>query len=206
MRPCSSRPVVTSNVRQALRIADAMAPCVLMVDEIEKALSGIGGQGDSGVSTRLFGHLLTWLSDHDSDVFFVATANDISKLPPEFTRAERFDGVFFLDLPGTKEKDAIWTMYRRLFDIPEGQTRPDDSSWTGAEIRSCCRLAALLDVTLTQAAHHVVPVAVTAAEQVERLRTWASGRCLAASEPGIYRRGGEAPPRSRRISRGPSSN
>lgn len=195
-----------ANVRQALRIADAMAPCVLMIDEIEKALSGIGGQGDSGVSTRLFGHLLTWLSDHDSDVFFVATANDISKLPPEFTRAERFDGVFFLDLPGTKEKDAIWAMYRQLFGIPEGQSRPDDSAWTGAEIRSCCRLTALLDVTLTQAAHHVVPVAVTAAEQVERLRTWASGRCLAASEPGIFRWDGEAPPRGRRISRGPSSN
>jgi SpoVK/Ycf46/Vps4 family AAA+-type ATPase len=195
------------NLRQALRVADAMAPCVLFVDELEKALAGVGSQGDSGVSTRLFGTLLTWLSDHTSDVFFVATSNDISKLPPEFARAERFDGVFFLDLPNAVEKDAIWAMYRRQFAIPDSQHKPDDTSWTGAEIRSCCRLAALLDVTLTQAAHHVVPVAVTAAEQVERLRTWASGRCLSASAPGVYRRDGEqAPKPGRRVNRGSSDN
>ncbi len=196
-----------SNVRQALRIADAMSPCVLFVDELEKALSGVGGQGDSGVSTRMFGTVLTWLSDHTSDVFFVGTSNDISKLPPEFARAERFDGVFFLDLPTASEKDLIWNMYRKMYQIPEGQTRPDDTSWTGAEVRSCCRLASLLDVALTQAAHHVVPVAVTAAEQVERLRTWASGRCLSASAPGIYRRDGEEAPRTgRRVQRGQSNN
>lgn len=194
-----------ANIRQALRIADAMSPCILMCDEIEKALSGIGGNGDSGVSTRLFGHLLTWLSDHDSDVFFVATANDISKLPPEFSRAERFDGVFFIDLPDPQEKNAVWSMYKRQFGIPESQARPDDSSWTGAEIRSCCRLAALLDVPLTQAAHNVVPVAVTASEQVEKLRSWASGRCLSASAPGVYRRDGEPPRTARRVQR-PSSN
>ena len=71
-----------------------------------KGLSGVGSTGDSGVSTRLFGTLLTWLSDHESDVFFVATSNDISKLPPEFARAERFDGVFFLDLPAGKDRQA----------------------------------------------------------------------------------------------------
>jgi hypothetical protein len=79
--------------RQALRIADAMAPCVILIDELEKALSGVGSTGDSGVSSRIFGTLLTYLSDHDSDVFVVASANDISKLPPELSRAERFDGV-----------------------------------------------------------------------------------------------------------------
>lgn len=195
-----------SNLRQALRIADAMSPCILFVDELDKALSGVGSQGDSGVSTRLFGNLLTWLSDHETDVFFVGTSNDISKLPPEFTRAERFDGVFFLDLPHTGERDAIWSLYRSHFGIPDNQVRPEDSSWTGAEIRSCCRLAALLDVPLTQAARNIVPVAVTASESVERLRTWASGRCLCANSPGIYTRDGVAPPKaSRRVQR-PSSN
>jgi hypothetical protein len=197
-----------ANLRQALRTIDAMAPAICMVDEIEKALSGVGSNGDSGVSTRLFGTLLTYLSDHESDVFFVATSNDISKLPPEFARAERFDGVFFLDLPTAQEKDIIWDLYRRQYAISENQTRPDDTNWTGAEIKSCCRLAALLNVPLTQAAVNVVPVAVTSAEQVERLRTWASGRCLAASFPGVYRRDGEpAPPTGRRVQRGgPSSN
>lgn len=196
-----------ANVRQALRIADAMSPAILFVDEIEKALSGVGGQGDSGVSTRLFGTILTWLSDHTSDVFFLGTCNDISKLPPEFARAERFDGVFFLDLPTTAEKELIWQQYRRHFSVPEKQAQPDDTDWTGAEIRSCCRLAALLDVPLTQAAHHVVPVAVTAAESVERLRSWAGGRCLSAAAPGIYQRNGEAsiPRPTRRIQR-PSNN
>ena len=195
------------NVRQALRIADAMSPAVLFVDEVEKALSGLGSAGDSGVSTRLFGTLLTYLSDRTSDVFVVGTCNDISKLPPEFSRAERWDGVFFLDLPDAREKDAIWSLYRAQYGVPEGQARPDDTSWTGAEVKSCCRLAALLDVPLTQAAHHVVPVAVTAAEQVERLRAWASGRCLDASAPGVYRRDGEPPARpGRRVQRGPGNN
>jgi SpoVK/Ycf46/Vps4 family AAA+-type ATPase len=195
------------NVRQALRVIDAMAPCVAFIDEIEKALAGVGSSGDSGVATRLFGTLLTYLSDHESDVFVIATSNDISKLPPEFTRAERWDACYFLDLPTSPEKDLIWAQYRRLYAIPESQVRPDDTSWTGAEIKSCCRLAALLDVTLTQAAHNVVPVAVTAAEQVERLRTWASGRCLSAAAPGVYRRDGEPAPKSnRRIQRGPSNN
>jgi hypothetical protein len=196
-----------ANVRQALRIADAMSPAIIFVDELEKSLSGVGGQGDSGVATRLFATLLTWLSDRTSDVFFIGTCNDISKLPPEFSRAERFDAVFFLDLPAQREKDLIWRQYRSQYRIPEGQMRPNDTSWTGAEIRSCCRLAALLGVPLQQAAQHVVPVAVTAAEQVDKLRTWASGRCLDASSADIYQRQDAAPIRpGRRVQRDPSNN
>jgi SpoVK/Ycf46/Vps4 family AAA+-type ATPase len=191
-------------VRQALRIVDATSPAILFLDECEKALSG--GQGDSGVSARLFGSLLTYLSDHTSDVFVVMTANDISKLPPEFTRAERFDGVFFLDLPGTAERDRIWPLYLDRYGLDPAQKRPRDDDWTGAEIQSCCRLAALLDVPLSEAATHVVPVAVTAAESVEGLRNWASGRCLDASRGGIYARGNPAAPKAgRRVAR-PSSN
>jgi SpoVK/Ycf46/Vps4 family AAA+-type ATPase len=126
-------------------------------------------------------------------VFFVGTSNDISKLPPEFTRAERFDGVFFLDLPNVGERDAIWSLYRQQFGIPETQSRPDDTSWTGAEVKACCRLAALLDITLHQAAFNIVPVAVTAAESVEKLRNWASGRCLCANNPGVFSRNGAQP-------------
>lgn len=193
------------NIRQALRIADAMAPCILFVDELEKGLAGIGGQGDSGVSTRLFGTLLTWLAEHESDVFFIGTANDISKLPPEFTRAERLDAVFFLDLPASAEKTAIWDMYRREFQIAADQKQPADDNWTGAEIKACCRLAALLDLPLEEAAQQIVPVAVTASEAIERLRTWATGRCLASNAVGIFQKNGATPPR-RRVKNDPSSN
>jgi SpoVK/Ycf46/Vps4 family AAA+-type ATPase len=176
--------------RQALALIDRMAPSITMVDEIEKALAGVQGSGvnDSGVTAGLFGTLLSWLNDHESDTFFVATCNDISKLPPEFARAERFDGVFFLDLPGRTEKDAIWRLYLELYGVDGARALPSDTDWTGAEIKACCRLAALLDVPLVEAARNVVPVAVTASEQVERLRTWASGRYLDAHHGGIYAR------------------
>ena len=140
---------------------DAMAPCVAIVDEIEKALAGVqsSGQTDSGVTAGLFGTVLTWLNDHTSDVFFVATSNDISKLPPELSRAERFDGIFFLDLPGREQKDLIWRLYLEKYRLDPGQRRPRDLDWTGAEIQSCCRLAALLEIPLMEAAQNIVPVA-----------------------------------------------
>jgi SpoVK/Ycf46/Vps4 family AAA+-type ATPase len=192
--------------RQALRIIDAMAPCVLMIDEVEKAFAGMHSTGDSGVSSRMFGTFLSWLNDHTSDVFVVCTANDVSKLPPEFGRSERFDGLFFLDLPHSDERATIWNIYRELFEIDSEQRLPDDTNWTGAEIKACCRLAALLDVPLVQAAQNVVPVAVTAAESIERLRNWASGRCLAANQAGLYRLGNDAPKTRRRVNRAASNN
>ena len=138
-------------------------------------------------------------------MFFVGTCNAIGKLPPEFARAERFDAIFFIDLPGAKEREAIWKIYLAQFDLPADQPRPGDDHWTGAEIKACCRLAALLDVPLVQAAQNIVPVAVTARESIDQLRSWAGGRCLSADAPGIYRNGN--PPRTgRRVSRDPSSN
>jgi hypothetical protein len=187
--------------RQALRVIDAMAPCVVMIDEVEKAFAGVNGSGDSGVSSRMFGTFLSWLNDHESDVFVVCTANDVSKLPPEFGRSERFDGIFFLDLPGQSEKETIWNIYLDLYVIDRQQRMPEDTDWTGAEIKACCRLSALLDVPLCEAAQNVVPVAVTASESVERLRSWASGRCLSASAPGIYRRDNTVQKSRRRVTR-----
>ncbi len=199
-----------ANIRQALRIADAMAPCVLFIDELDKALSGVAssGQTDSGVSARLFGYFLTWLNDHDSDVFVVATCNDISRLPPEFSRSERFDGIFFVDLPGVIQKRTIWRMYVEKFGLEPTQPKPVDADWSGAEIRACCRLAALLDLPLVEAAQNVVPVARTAYESVERLRQWASGRCLSADSPGIYtgNANAKATKPGRKVRRDPSNN
>jgi hypothetical protein len=193
-----------SNIRQALRIIDAMAPAVCFLDEVEKAFSGVAasGQTDSGVSARLFGTFLSWLNDHESDVFVVATANDITKLPPEFSRAERFDGVFFLDLPDSQQRQTIWKIYVELYGLDPGQKLPADESWTGAEIKACCRLAALLDLPLTAAAQNVVPVAHTSAESVEKLRQWAAGRCLSADRPGVYALATSTSGSRRRVSRG----
>ena len=195
--------------RDALKIADAMAPCILFCDEIEKALSGVGSsaQTDSGVSARLFASLLTWLNDHTSDVFFVATCNDISKLPPEFARAERFDGIFFVDLPTVEQREIIWDIYLSMFKLDREQPRPKDDNWTGAEIKACCRLSALLDVPLMAAAQNVVPVAVTAAEAVEKLRSWANGRCLSADQTGLYSHdNGGGPKKRRKVAGKPSLN
>ncbi|MCA9070007.1 MAG: AAA family ATPase [Planctomycetaceae bacterium] len=198
-----------SNMRQALRITDAMSPCILFCDEIEKALSGVAssGQTDSGVSARLFGNLLSWLNDRTSDVFFIGTCNDISKLPPEFARAERTDGVFFIDLPNPEQREAIWQIYLEQFGLDADQRRPQDEGWTGAEIKSCCRLASLLDVPLLQAAQNIVPISATAGEAVQRLREWATGRCLSADVPGIYEGNGTRGKKARRsIPRDPSQN
>src|SRR5436309_10744120 len=116
-----------------------MAPCVAMIDEVEKAFAGVAssGQTDSGVSARMFGSFLAWLNDHESDVFVVATANDITKLPPEFSRAERYDGVFFLDLPDADQRQAIWTIYLDQYQLDAGQKLPADDTWTGAEVKAC---------------------------------------------------------------------
>jgi len=164
------------------------------------------GQTDSGVSARLFGKFLTWLSEHECDVFVVCTANDVARLPPEFSRAERFDGIFFLDLPEQKERRVIWKLYLEKFDLDDKQPLPVDTDWTGAEIKSCCRLAKMLDLSLVDAAKNVVPVARTAQESVERLRQWASGRCLSASSPGIYCRDTSTGRSARRVSRSDPAN
>ena len=95
----------------------------------------MNGQSDSGVSSRMFGTFLTWLNDHESDVYVVCTANDISKLAPEFARAERFDSVAFIDLPTREEKDVIWELYRGLYELDGDQQLPNDTDYMGAEIK-----------------------------------------------------------------------
>lgn len=96
------------NMRKALKLSEAISPCVLWIDEIEKAFAGIGSTGGgSDVTTRLFGQFLTWMQEKENTVFIVATANDISKMPPEFLRKGRFDELFFVDLPNGEERKKI---------------------------------------------------------------------------------------------------
>lgn len=113
------------NMRKALKLAEAISPCVLWIDELEKAFSGVGGGGGGNdVTTRLFGQFLTWMQEKESAVFIVATANDISNMPPEFLRKGRFDELFFVDLPNEEERKDIleihlkkrkkWKKYEQL--------------------------------------------------------------------------------------------
>ena len=96
------------NMRKALQLSEAISPCVLWIDEIEKAFSGVGSNvGGHEVTTRLFGQFLTWMQEKDNTVFIVATANDISRMPPEFLRKGRFDELFFVDLPNGEERRKI---------------------------------------------------------------------------------------------------
>ncbi len=172
-----------SNTRKALKSIDAMAPCILFMDEVEKAFAGGGdgtGKTDGGVGSRIFGTFLTWLNDHTSDVFVVATSNKIAHLPSAFTRSKRFDGIWFLDFPDPTQRLRIWEIHREAFGIDPEMAYPNDHDWTGAEIESCCRLSDLLDLPPVVAAKYVVPVARTAHEDVTSLRSWAEGRALSA--------------------------
>lgn len=103
-----------ANMRQAIRLAEAISPCVLWIDELEKAFAGIGGEGSGAeVTTRLFGSFLTWLQEKESPVFVVATANDITKLPPELLRKGRFDEIFYVGLPNRTERKSIFEIHIR---------------------------------------------------------------------------------------------
>lgn len=99
-----------ANLRSVIQTAEAIAPCCLWVDELDKAFSGIKSSGstDGGTSSRVFGSFICWMQEKTKPVFIVATANDVSQLPPEMLRKGRFDDVFFVDLPSQAEREAIW--------------------------------------------------------------------------------------------------
>lgn len=119
-------------------------------------------------------------------MLFIATSNDIGNLPSALRR--RFTmGTFFMDLPDADEREVIWDIYLKKYAIDQrAQNRPADEGWTGAEIRQCCSLADSLDTTLQEASGYLVPVAKSAKESIERLRSEASGRYISASNPGLY--------------------
>lgn len=109
-----------ANMRNAIRLAEAIAPCVLWVDELEKAFAGIGGYGgEADITTRLFGNFLTWMQEKESTVFVVATANELVKLPPELLRKGRFDEIFYVGLPNAEER-------KKIFEIHIGKRRSGD--------------------------------------------------------------------------------
>lgn len=182
------------NLRDSLKAADAMAPCVLWIDEIEKGLAPEGGS-DGGVSRRVLGTLLTWMSERKSRVFLAATANDIAALPPELLRKGRFDEIFFVDLPDAPTRREIFAIHLRArglapeaFDADALAAAAD--GYAGAEIEQAI-VAALYEARAAGEPlgnRHLLaelargrPLSVLMAEQVQALRDWARTRTVPAA-------------------------
>ncbi|MDL2214210.1 AAA family ATPase [Clostridia bacterium OttesenSCG-928-O13] len=191
------------NMRRAIQTAEAVAPSILWVDEIEKGLAGLGSTGDSGTSSRIFGTFLTWMQDKTAPVFVIATANNISTLPPELLRKGRFDEIFFVDLPTFKERREIFRLHlnKRLKDpevakgleIDEGlldELARLTDGFVGAEIEQVVISALyeaffagreLLVKDLKAVIANTVPLSITQKEQIMSLREWANVRAVAAT-------------------------
>ena len=181
------------NLRNSLRTAEAMAPCVLWVDEIEKAIAS--GEYDSGTSKRVLGTLLTWLAERDKPVFLVATANRIDTLPPELIRKGRLDEIFFVDLPDSAARIQIFDIHLRkrgqhaqAFNLAELARHSD--GFSGAEIEQAVVAALYLarEQGRPLATGHLLselqqtrPLSVVMAEQIEALRDWARHRTVMAN-------------------------
>lgn len=182
------------NLREALKQAEAMAPCVLWIDEIEKGLASDGGSSDGGVSRRILGTVLTWMAERAAKVFLVATANDVTQLPPELLRKGRMDEIFFVDLPDAATRADIFRIHlkkRKLdpakFDLSQLAVAAD--GFSGAEIEQSI-VAAIYEALATKQPlatqlllaeiAHTRPLSVVMAEKVEGLRQWAAGRTVRA--------------------------
>lgn len=193
-----------SRTRQMISLAEALAPCVLWIDEIDKAFSGVDSRGDGGTSSRVFGTFITWLAEKSSPVFVVATANNIQTLPPEMLRKGRFDEIFFVGLPAQVEREAIFNVHlshlrpHHLKEYDIKRLAYETPDFSGAEIEQTLIEAMHIgfsqnrDFTtddILEAASQIIPLARTAQEQIQFLQDWASaGKARLANRE--YRFGG----------------
>lgn len=181
------------NMRKAIDLAETVSPCILWIDEVEKAFAGVNSGGlNSGAPTRVFGTFLTWMQEHRSPVFVITTANNIEGLPPEFMRKGRFDEVFFLDLPNDAERRAIFSIHLKTAGITfpnqfRGMPELIEKSrgMVGADIEAAvreaqftafadesCRNREITQEDLLQALTETVPLSKSQPEVVEELRKW----------------------------------
>lgn len=181
------------NLRESLKMAELMAPCVLWLDEIEKGLSS--GESDGGTSQRLLATLLTWMAENTHQVFIVATANDISKLPPELMRKGRLDEIFFVDLPDHQSRQDIFKIHlsRRKqkaeqFDLSALADASD--GFTGSEIEQAVVSALyraygggspMTTISVVETIKQTRPISIVMAEKVQALRDWAKDRTVLAN-------------------------
>jgi ATP-dependent 26S proteasome regulatory subunit len=191
-----------SNLRAVIQTAEAIALCCLWIDEVEKGFAGSksSGQTDGGTSSRVFGSFLSWMQDKRAQVFVVATANDVSQLPPEMLRKGRFDELFFVDLPNQAEREAIWEIQigkhgRSPGDFDVVQLAKATEGLTGSEIENVFIEALYLafdsggeagekeptDLDIARVLTEFVPPSKLMAEQIGALRQWAKGRARLAT-------------------------
>ena len=184
-----------SQLRQAILQAESMAPVILWIDEIEKAFaSATAGSADGGLSKRMFGTLLSWMQDHRHPIFIVATANDISALPPELMRKGRFDEVFFVDLPTTAARARILGIHikrrhRSPKDFDLTRLAKAAEGFSGSELEEVVKAGLFGAFAASQelADEHILaeiektrPLSVLNAERIAELREWAANRCVSA--------------------------
>jgi SpoVK/Ycf46/Vps4 family AAA+-type ATPase len=189
-----------SRTRQMIQLAEALSPCILWIDEIDKAFGGLDSKGDAGTTSRVFSTVVTWLAEKTSAVFVVATANNVQALPPEILRKGRFDEIFFVGLPSQSERRSIFAVHlqkvraQNLRDYDLDRLAAETPSFSGAEIEQILVEAMHIgfsqnrDFTtndILEAASQTIPLAVTAQEQINALQEWAnSGRARLASRQG----------------------
>jgi SpoVK/Ycf46/Vps4 family AAA+-type ATPase len=188
------------NMRRAIRIAESVAPCILWADELEKGFSGIAGSGvsDSGTTARVFSTFLTWMQEKTKPVFLIATANDVTNLPPEMLRKGRFDEIFFVDLPDAREREQIFKIHLEKkkrdsakFDLKA--LSKASRGYSGAEIEQIVSGALytafeadreLIQEDLLAEAKTMIPLSVMMDAEIDELRTWAEMRTRPASKRG----------------------
>lgn len=186
-----------ANLRSAIQTAEAISPCVLWIDELEKSFAGAKSSGstDGGTSARVLGSFLNWMQEKQSPVFVVATANDVSQLPPELLRKGRFDEIFFVDLPNQDEREDIWRIVisdysREPKDFDLKQLAKITEGFTGAEIRAAFFDALFrafeedgepTDLHIATALTDFVPLSKLMAEQIQGLRSSSKGRARLAT-------------------------
>jgi SpoVK/Ycf46/Vps4 family AAA+-type ATPase len=183
------------NFRKAISLAESMAPVVLWIDEIEKAMATGGGEADGGVGRRMFGSFLTWLQEKQQEVFVVATANDLSILPPELLRKGRFDEIFFVDLPNPDERGAILTIhlklrkqdpglfdFHRLVEATEGFSGAEIEQVVIAALYRGLHLKQPLDTELlVKEISETVPLSISRREDMQKLREMSRGRFVSVN-------------------------
>jgi SpoVK/Ycf46/Vps4 family AAA+-type ATPase len=185
------------NIRTVIKTAEAVAPAILWIDELEKGFSGTGssGQTDGGTTSRVFASFITWLQEKQSPVFVIATANNVHQLPPELLRKGRFDEIFFCDLPDREDRRQIIDIHIRKKKRDPGQFDMDKLieatvDYSGAEIEQAI-IAALYDAFdtgndlssdgLLNTLKDIVPLAITMREMIDSMREWARTRARPAS-------------------------